>query len=172
MRVPKWLEGVLVTVKDVGTAFVGSVWAHGREEVAKAAIRALMPDREDVLKDLNRYAPETRFIRRLLKRANVLHGGIITVNLPNGRRMRRTENWVINRILQVEPKDRQWLLARWNRLCEENPAAFLAELSLLENNWYLQYPRLIFGDTKDALARLDHSLGPVADWLESLAGGG
>jgi len=79
--------------------------------------------------------------------------------------MRRTENWVINRILQVEPKDRQWLLAKWNRLCEESPGAFLAELSLLENDWFIQYPRLFWENLGDGVRRLDEDLEPLAAQL-------
>jgi len=175
MKARQMLEGAFLFASDVAAAFLGSELAEdkkGREGVGRELRKALMPDREDVLKELERLGPDGEAILSLLEDANTLHGGVITVRTKGGGTKRYTENWVINRLLAIEPKDRGWVFVRFNQLCRDDPAAFLARLEILNNDWYTQYLRLIAANAGEGLRRIDEDVfGPLAEWLGTMPGG-
>jgi len=181
INIPNWL---IHLGTEFATSFVAALTAHKAahgderketpkkltEAAAQGLLRGLLPDREDVVKELERLGRDGEVILRLLEEANVEHGGVIEVSMPHGGTKRYTENWVVNRLLDVKvKKDRDWTLSRLNRLCAGDRAAFMARLELLHNDWYKQYPRLVFASARDGAVRLDNALGPVAAWLTAIA---
>jgi hypothetical protein len=162
---------------DVLAAFWGSELAEdkkGREAVGRELRKALPPppDREDVFKELIRLGPEGQAIRNLLEEANTRHGGIITIRLPDGREVHRTENWVMSRLLEFEPRDRRSMFAILNQILEEDggEAAFLASLELINNDRFAQWLRLLQTRAGNRATQFNDSLEPLARWLEDLAG--
>lgn len=175
-NVKNWIQKAGVFARDIFVAFLGSELSEDKkpktpQEMIGLVLRdELLPDREDLFKELDRMGSDGAAIQALLDDANINHNGIVIVNLPNGRTIRRTENWVVSRLLDVKKKkDREWTLARMSRLLEEHgDAAFIARLEILNNNWYAQYPRLFAEWVKDVTS--DTSGQKMPDWLENLFG--
>lgn len=171
---------------DVGAAILGGVlgarWsdkATGKEKAAELlkkgveiAAPYLKPDREDILKELDRLGSLGQGILDLIEKAN-LTGGIIRIRDASGKvTARKTENWLMNMLLKVEPCDRQAFLARLNTFLEDKgAAALIARLETLDNDWYVQYPRMlaeIFTDKMPTKAQLVAADQKVADAINGL----
>lgn len=187
-----WFKGAFTAVGDVAAAILGGVlgakWsekATGKEKAqailekgAEIVVPHLQPDREDVLKELDRLG--LREILNLIEKTN-LAGGIIRIRNTSGKVVeRKAENWLINMLLKVEPRDRGAVFAKLNALLEdEGVAALIARLQVLDNDWYSQYPRMFaeaFADKASdawqrvpsldgALANAEPRLKKVEQWL-------
>ena len=153
-----WLMGFLTTAGDVlatiGGAILGVKWGEKptatREVLRKGADVAreyLTPDREDILKELDRLGDLAKPLRNFIDRTN-MEGCIIRIRDAAGKVIeRKAETWLINMLLKVEPRDRQAFLTNLTALYEDagenGPQALIARLKTLDNDWYVQYPRMV-----------------------------
>lgn len=140
MPVPSWLSALGHFGSDILGGIIGARLGEsaGRAQLG-AEIKArlekvlVIPDREDVMKELLRLEREGAAIVRLLNRANAARG-IVKVGDKY-----YTENFIISMLLKVEPQDREWVFSFLNGILERSEGEFFTQLEILHNDGYLQY---------------------------------
>lgn len=163
MAVPTWLSAIGHVISDVAGAIIGTRLGDGwkqraAEEAGAELKRILLPDREDILKELLNLGDEAEELVRLLKEANRV-GFIIEQDT------RYTENWIINMLLKIEPQDRQWVYPLLDEICGLDRAGFFTFLSILYNDGFLQWLQVAKAVTKVGTGQLTKKLRPYADNL-------
>lgn len=137
MAVPTWLSAIGHVISDVAGAIIGTRLGDGwkqraAEEAGAELKRILLPDREDILKELLNLGDEAEELVCLLKEAN--RTGFITV-----QSQRYTENWIVNMLLKVEAKDRLWVYPLLNDICRQDHGEFFTLLEILHNDGFAQW---------------------------------
>ena len=192
MKIPAWLSVIGHFIGDIFGGAVGG--AIGRkierqeiprglgEAAGKAAYDVLMPDREDVMKALMYY--QCASIIKLLEEMNE-RGGILKIG---GRY--QYEHKVVNLLLKVKEKDRQWVFTKLNRICRMSREEFFTYLEIMHNDGWkqilsmaeifmdeklakvgekaLEYDRKLQPTLKKLRADVQKEKGRISRWLDSL----
>lgn len=139
MHIPETVKTLLALGGDVGAAILGghlgAKWTEMKEDAKKAALeslkRALILDREEVAKDLERY--NCTKILALLVDMNKNRGRIqVGTN-------RYWEHWTIMMLQSVEPRDRNWYYPLLDTELDKSREEFFARLAILHNDGWLQW---------------------------------
>ncbi len=174
MAVPTWLSALGHFTSDVVGTMFGIQVAETRKKAAEVAgtelKRALMPDREDVMKEILYLGDEAKALHELLVEANEL-GFVVS----EGKR--RAESWIVNMLLKVDPRDRSWVFRMLNEaLAEQGRKEFFTHLETLHNDGWLQYLRLAkivagekMGKVKAKLPKLGDVVEQVDHWAANTA---
>lgn len=175
MAVPTWLSAVGHFLSDILGGVVGAQVADLRgkatQEVAAEVRRVLLPDREDVMKELLLLGDGAKELIELLKKAN--RDGFVPVH---GKRY--TENWIVTMLLKIEPEDRQWVYLLLNEAYTQGEEEFFTLLDILHNDgWFqwLQVVKAVMGKkfqsaiTAASLGAMTLNLKPYADELAARA---
>lgn len=166
MPVPVFLSAIGHFFGDVlggfiGARLVGDLREKATEEAAKEVQRVLSPDREDVLKDLLRLGDEAAAILKLIGEAN--REGFVTV-----QERRYTENWIVNMLLKIEPKDRAWVYPILNAVLALNREEFFTLLEVLHNDGFLQWMQVLRAVVKEKLQPVTQQINTLAGQLETI----
>lgn len=137
MPVPTWLSVVGHFASDVLGGIVGARlggdWREKATEQATAELkRILLPDREDVMKELLYLGDAAASLVALLRKAN--QTGFVTA--AAGKRY--SENWIVNMLLKIEPQDREWVYTILNAICEQDEEEFFSHLEILHNDGFVK----------------------------------
>ncbi|OHA00637.1 MAG: hypothetical protein A3C11_01910 [Candidatus Sungbacteria bacterium RIFCSPHIGHO2_02_FULL_49_12] len=139
MHVPESVKMLLGLGGDVGAAILGghlgARWSEMKDDAKEAAMealkRALILDREEVAKDLERY--NCSKILALLVEMNQ-HGSRVRVGTK-----RYWEHWTILMLQSVEPQDREWYYPLLDAELGKSREEFFARLGILHNDGWLQW---------------------------------
>ena len=172
MAVPTWLSALGHFTSDVVGTMLGIQVAETRGKAAEAAgkelRRVLMPDREDIMKEILYLGEDAKNLHDLLVEAE--HGFVEV----EGKRYR--ENWIINMLLKVDSKDRGWVFRMLNEVLSQDRKDFFTHLEILHNDGWLQYLRLAkivveekMGEVKTKLPKFSDVVERVDRWAANTA---
>ncbi len=153
----KWMKKIVTFGGDaLATIFGGMLGAKWAETSIKTEIlkqtgdglkKHLTPNREEVMKELLRLGDDGTAIVELLQEANREKGFIKCGS------KRYPENWIVNMLLKIKLKDRQWEYALLNEMCKNDRGEFFTLLEILCNDGLNQYLSVVKDIAKDLLKR-------------------
>lgn len=155
MAVPTWLSALGHFASDVVGTMLGIQVTEERRKAAEIAgtelKRVLMPDREDVMKEILYLGDEAKSLFDLLTEAE--HGFIEM----EGKRY--AENWIINMLLKVDAEDRGWVFRILNEVLEvQGREEFFTHLEILHNDGWLQYLKLVKAEVGEVIESVKEKL--------------
>lgn len=150
----KWWRRIVTIGGDAIAAITGGAlgakWAETniKTEILKQAGNEVKqhftPNREEVMKELLLLGEDGADIVTLLEEAN-------QKRFIKCRKKRYPENWIINMLLKVKPKDRQWVYTLLNESCKNDRCKFFTFLEILCNDGLTQYLHIAKEMAKDLL---------------------
>ena len=152
MPVPTWLSALGHFGSDILGGILGARLSEPdwKRQVAvkigEHAGKVVLPDREDIMKELLKLGEDSDAIIALLTEAR--RNKFIQIGAKKYR-----EGWIITTLLEVDPQDRRWVFEFLNSVCTRSREDFFTLLEIINKDDWVQFMWMAGVYTKEGALR-------------------